>query len=202
MAKLNARAPITLVIGLIIILLLSFYICTKLSQYYIVTSSTRSNTSFADDNIMACVMKEENQCVLYPCHVQNNGEMKEVVPSNFGYAGHFVQRQMYNRTKPLPETLGDTGWASGCIVSDEYKFVFVHVLKSGGTAVKKFIKDSLCGTDAKVVNIEGSYTQVCKDIPEWIVRADGCKKSIRDHQDYFHFSFVRNPFTRLYSAYR
>lgn len=147
-------------------------------------------------------MKEENQCVLYPCHVQNNGEMKEVVPSNFGYAGHFVQRQMYNRTKPLPETLGDTGFASGCIISDEYKFVFVHVLKSGGTAVKKFIKDSLCGTDAKVVNIEGSYTQVCKDIPEWIVRADGCKKSIRDHQDYFHFSFVRNPFTRLYSAYR
>ena len=87
--------------------------------------------------------------------------------------------------------LGDTGWDSGCILSDEYKFVFIHVLKSGGTAVKKFIKDSLCGPD----------DSDCEHAPPTLVRAEGCIKSIRDHQDYFHFSFVRNPFSRLYSAY-
>lgn len=88
--------------------------------------------------------------------------------------------------------LGDTGWASGCILSDEYKFVFVHVLKSGGTAVKRFIRDSLgCAPD----------DHECADVPPTLVRAEGCIKAIRDHQSYFHFSFVRNPFSRLYSAY-
>lgn len=90
------------------------------------------------------------------------------------------------------EALGDTGWASGCILSDEYRFVFIHVLKSGGTAVKKFIKDSLCGPD----------DPDCAYAPKDLVRAEGCVKSIRDHQDYFHFSFVRNPFSRMFSAYR
>ena len=87
--------------------------------------------------------------------------------------------------------LGDTGWASGCILSDEYKFVFIHVLKSGGTAVKQFLKDSLCGPD----------DPECEHVNPSVVRAEGCIKSIRDHQDYFHFSFVRNPFSRMYSAY-
>ena len=88
--------------------------------------------------------------------------------------------------------LGDTGWASGCILSDEYKFVFIHVLKSGGTAVKEFIKQSLCGPD----------DNDCSHSPKSLVRTEGCIKSIRDHQDYFHFSFVRNPYSRIFSAYR
>jgi hypothetical protein len=58
--------------------------------------------------------------------------------------------------------------------------------------VKKFIKDSLCGPD----------DNDCEHAPKTLVRAEGCIKSIRDHQDYFHFSFVRNPFSRMYSAYR
>ncbi len=88
--------------------------------------------------------------------------------------------------------LGDTGWASGCILSDKYRFVFIHVLKSGGTAVKKFIKESLCEPD----------DHDCSRAPKSLVRAEGCIKSIRDHQDYFHFSFVRNPYSRIFSAYR
>lgn len=58
--------------------------------------------------------------------------------------------------------------------------------------MKKFIKDSLCGSD----------DNDCEHAPKTLVRAEGCIKSIRDHQDYFHFSFVRNPFSRMYSAYR
>ena len=58
--------------------------------------------------------------------------------------------------------------------------------------MKKFIKDSLCGPD----------DNDCEHAPKTLVRAEGCIKSIRDHQDYFHFSFVRNPFSRMYSAYR
>lgn len=58
--------------------------------------------------------------------------------------------------------------------------------------MKKFIRDSLCGPD----------DDDCEHVPKTLVRAEGCIKSIRDHQDYFHFSFVRNPFSRMYSAYR
>ena len=37
-------------------------------------------------------MKEENQCVLYPCHEQNNGEIKEVVEA---YDSPFVGSKSY-----------------------------------------------------------------------------------------------------------
>jgi len=163
-------------------------------MYAILTQSETSNmiANAADESeVKACVRKEENQCQLYPCE-ERNGATTEIVAPNrvFGYAGNFVHRDR-NITKPLPPSLGDTGWASGCILSEEYKFVFIHVLKSGGTGVKKFIKDSLCGP----ADIQ------CKHVPKTLVRAEGCIKSIRDHQDYFHFSFVRNPFSRLYSAY-
>ncbi|KAL9181385.1 hypothetical protein ACHAXT_010190 [Thalassiosira profunda] len=164
--------------GLLIVLAASFYMHSRL---FAATAP----------EIKACVRRFNNQCQVHPCE-ERDGVATAVAKRipNFGYAGNFVHR-VNNSTKPLPQTLGDTGWASGCILSDEYKFVFIHVLKSGGTAVKKFIKDSLCGPD----------DSECEQASATLVRAEGCIKAIRDHQEYFHFSFVRSPYSRLYSAY-
>ncbi|KAL3791553.1 hypothetical protein ACHAW5_000856 [Stephanodiscus triporus] len=196
-----------------------FLMVTSCYMYSLARALTSSSYAAVGLEVNSCVRKVEQQCKLYPCK-ERNGVMEEITPSSrfFGYAGNFVRRQG-NITKPHQLfSLGDTGWASGCILSDEYKFVFIHVLKSGGkvdrflssvqirsllsfvvnairfipgTAVKKFIRDSLCGID----------DDECEHVPTTLVRAEGCIKSIRDHQDYFHFSFVRNPFSRMYSAY-
>lgn len=158
------------VMGLIITVAATFYMHNKIL----------SAENEESDEVKACVRRKDDQCQLYPC-AERSGAVEEVAPPNpfFGYAGNFVHRDR-DMTKPLPKTLGDTGWASGCILSDEYKFVFIHVLKSGGTAVKKFIKDALCADSE------------CEYAPPTLVRAEGCIKAIRDHQDYFHFSFVRS----------
>jgi len=198
---LKAGFAICVLKGLVLLLLVSCYLYKQLTTQTLMSTATTDT-----DTVHACVRRddEQNQCSLpYPCQQSlENGDWEEIIerPSLFGYAGRFTHR-VGNNTKPLPETLGDTGWASGCLLSDEYKFVFIHVLKSGGTGVKKFIKDSLCGLDAEIENIDGSYSQKCTNMPATLIRAEGCKKSIRDHQDYFHFSFVRNPFSRMYSAY-
>eukprot|EP00581_Thalassiosira_minuscula_P012310 CAMPEP_0183719712 /NCGR_PEP_ID=MMETSP0737-20130205/12535_1 /TAXON_ID=385413 /ORGANISM="Thalassiosira miniscula, Strain CCMP1093" /LENGTH=356 /DNA_ID=CAMNT_0025949449 /DNA_START=250 /DNA_END=1320 /DNA_ORIENTATION=+ len=191
--RLIAIAAILLAKGLVITLAVSIHMYCQ-----ILNSDSRLHghyqTTFSP-SVMACVRNiSDEQCQIYPCEQRSNGDgaMEEISSPDpyFGYAGHFVYRDR-NITKPLPQTLGDTGWDSGCILSDEYKFVFVHVLKSGGTAVKKFIKDSLCGPD----------DSECAHVPETLVRAEGCIKAIKYHQSYFHFSFVRSPFSRLYSAY-
>mmetsp|Transcript_31284 Transcript_31284/g.75625 ORF Transcript_31284/g.75625 Transcript_31284/m.75625 type:complete len:352 (+) Transcript_31284:233-1288(+) len=193
--RLKSLAAVFLVKGLIVMLIASCYMYNALTQsenfLWPNNNIIPNAVAGGEPEVKACVRKvKENQCQLHPCK-ERNGVVGDVSPTPyFGYAGRFVHRYG-NLTKPLPFTLGDTGWASGCILSDKYKFVFIHVLKSGGTAVKKFLKDSLCGpADSE-----------CERVPETLIRAEGCIKSIRDHQDYFHFSFVRNPFSRMYSAY-
>ena len=88
---------------------------------------------------------------MYPC-INNNGVFVEITTpeSTFGYAGRFVHRDSdLGIQKPLMKTIGDKGWGSGCVISDEYKFVYIHVLKSGGTATKEFLRKALCGEDDK-----------------------------------------------------
>ncbi|KAL7482250.1 hypothetical protein ACHAW6_007928, partial [Cyclotella cf. meneghiniana] len=89
------------------------------------------------------------------------------------------------------ETIGDKGWGSGCVVSEKYKFVYIHVLKSGGTSTKEFLRKSLCGID----------DEDCKRVDPLILRPSGCRAAILNYTDYFTFSFVRNPFSRMYSMY-
>ncbi|KAL3776243.1 hypothetical protein ACHAWO_007816 [Cyclotella atomus] len=86
---------------------------------------------------------------------------------------------------------GGKSWASGCVVSHKYKFVYIHVLKSGGTATKEFIRKSLCGENDKD----------CSHVDRKIVSSVSCKLAMRQYPDYFTFTFVRNPFLRMYSMY-
>lgn len=141
-------------------------------------------------DVWACVRNAGDKCQLYPCIHENDSFVEtDVQERPFGYAGRFVHR--VDVDKQLMHTIGDRGWGSGCAISDAYKFVYIHVLKSGGTATKEFLRKSLCGVDDKD----------CKHVDPHILRPSGCRAAILNYTDYFTFSFVRNPFSRMYSMY-
>jgi len=72
-------------------------------------------------------------------------------------------------------------------ISTEYKFVFIHIPKTGGTT----LADTLPGADHNAMNF-----------PHWHVNAKYISNNIENYSDYFSFAFVRNPWDRLYSIYR
>ena len=130
------------------------------------------------------------KCELYPCTHQNGTFVETTAPMNWGYAGKFVQRDPGLKKQPMSRPGGKT-WASGCVVSDKYKFAYVHVLKSGGTATKEFLRKGLCGQDDKD----------CNKVDPAILRPVLCRKVFASNVNYFTFSFVRNPYSRMYSMY-
>jgi len=91
--RFNALTAIFLVKGLIIVLIASCYMYTKLTQHVVSV------------DVDACVRKVENKCELYPCQVQYNGAIEEIESPSpyFGYGGHFVHREE-NIGKALPES--------------------------------------------------------------------------------------------------
>jgi Sulfotransferase family len=85
---------------------------------------------------------------------------------------------------------GSARAGSGCALSVKYKFLYIHVLKSGGMTIKAFLKNALCGTTAKPCPMGDDVLEIVD-----------CAAAVLHHADYFVFSFVRNPFSRLYSGY-
>ena len=68
----------------------------------------------------------------------------------------------------------------GLLVNHAKKWAFIHIPKTGGTSV----------------------TEILCNIPETItVNSHGTLNDLRGIEDYFIFSFVRNPYTRLSSWY-
>lgn len=129
------------------------------------------------------------ECEMYSC-INEDGEFVQTSAHNPGYAGKFVHR-VKGVAKESMKRPGGKSWASGCVISQKYKFVYIHVLKSGGTATKEFIRKSLCGEDDKD----------CAHVNHQIVNPIGCKLAMKRYPDYFTFTFVRNPFSRMYSMY-
>lgn len=85
-----------------------------------------------------------------------------------------------------------------CLVSDEWKFIFVHTLRSGGTTIKETMKQALCG--------KGGYddnTQQCKDNAggRRRLRMQECSSALVESPKHFSFTFVRSPYSRWVSAY-
>ena len=130
------------------------------------------------------------RCEMYSCINKNGVFVETDSPDSSGYAGKFVHRDK-DVTKEQMKRPGGKNWASGCVISRKYKFIYIHVLKSGGSATKEFIRNSLCGEDDKD----------CLRVNYYVVGTLGCKRAISEHADYFTFSFVRNPFSRIFSMY-
>ncbi|MCF8055254.1 MAG: sulfotransferase family protein [Desulfocapsa sp.] len=101
------------------------------------------------------------------------------------------------------------------ILSHRYKFIFIHIGKTGGTSIAKTlcqlidsdleetkynkeIINSIGNNDNHGLHIDHTGNLNCKH-----VAANDLKKIIGDEiwQEYFIFSFVRNPYDRLLSMY-
>ena len=101
--------------------------------------------------------------------------------AHYGYG--LVHRQDRGLKMQIP---GAAKSGSGCALSHKYQFMFVHVLKSGGTTIKGFLQRALCNGTTKAC----PYLEIVD-----------CATAIVAHPHYFVFSFVRNPYSRMYSAY-
>jgi hypothetical protein len=70
------------------------------------------------------------------------------------------------------------------MISHKHKCIFIHIPKSAGTSVERFLRD------------------VDPDIPAKVLRKRGFSRFLNDHLDYYVFSFVRNPYSRFVSAWK
>lgn len=72
------------------------------------------------------------------------------------------------------------------LISDEYRFVFVHIQKTGGDTLSRMLKEQVPDLRA-----QGAKHERMSDNPALLV----------DYASYFKFAFVRNPWDRLVSWY-
>lgn len=85
---------------------------------------------------------------------------------------------------------------AGCAISHKYKFIYIHVLKSGGSSIKDFLRVALCSES------EQTDPKCMIDQPEKKLAIVNCGTAIKKYgHSYFVWSFVRNPFARLFSGY-
>ena len=129
----------------------------------------------------ACVSRSSDTgiCEMHRCGGDGNGTNHDM--SRVGEY-RFIVHDRNNTRGRLPLFSG----GRGCAISHRYKFIYIHVQKSGGMTVKTILKRGLCG----------GVTQTCDDLE--IV---DCNSAIYGFPQYFVFTFVRNPFSRIYSAY-
>ena len=76
---------------------------------------------------------------------------------------------------------------------DKYKFIYIHVPKTGGTSVKKILNDKI---DIDGWKIDGEFVRYDKHTH---TKIDA--KWHSEYKDYFKFSFVRHPYEWIMSYY-
>lgn len=82
------------------------------------------------------------------------------------------------------------------IISHEYKFIFIHIGKTGGTSIEKVLCEHL--------NLDFEQTKRNPEEEWWKhIWAKYMKEYIGEEiwNDYFTFAFVRNPFDLILSLY-
>ena len=93
------------------------------------------------------------------------------------------------------------------IVSEKYRFIFVHIPKSGGSSCDKALKRSLPLWERShwLTHKRSKHQSLCvvqermrMERPSWRYF---WQKPLPNLTDYFTFSFVRNPWDRVVSLY-
>ena len=115
-----------------------------------------------------CVQKKSSSstCILSQC--------ESTSPGMFHYNNTF------DRGKRM--TLSGTPTAgSGCAISHNYKFIYIHVLKSGGMTIKAFLKRALCNRTATPCPMGRNVLEIVN-----------CATAVSNHANYFVWSFVRD----------
>ncbi|CAB9516171.1 expressed unknown protein [Seminavis robusta] len=133
------------------------------------------------------------QLSLPPPESQESHNNHNIIVSSPNHYGHgFVHRPDIIRNSHTSMMLpGQAGSGSGCAISHKYQFIYIHVLKSGGMTLKTFLKQGLC---------QGSTKMPCA-LGQDHLQIVGCHSAVVQYPHYFVWSFVRNPFGRMYSIY-
>ena len=147
------------------------------------------------DKTNVCAVKNDNTCTIERCDPDNTS-LEEI-----NYRGGFIHRDDDIRGASM-RVSGSAMAGSGCAMSIKYKFVYIHVLKSGGISLKGFLKNALCGTQDNATSVAFSSRAPfsCKAGTNVLQIVD-CAAAIRQRPDFFVWSFVRNPYSRFYSEY-
>lgn len=124
------------------------------------------------------------KCSLVPCSAACAKEKEGVV---FPYKKQIKTPRKGPLRKTQPAVSGRAASHSGCGLSRKYKFVYLHVLKSGGSTFKSFLSSALCGP------------KPCAD--KKVFEVVDCDYALRQFPDFLTWSFVRNPYSRYYSAF-
>jgi hypothetical protein len=140
-----------------------------------------------------CAVRTKDGCAIQACPHQHQQDDNTTIPAAWNYGHGLVHRDNDIRGTTMM-TSGNAKSGSGCAMSTKYKFIYIHVLKSAGMTIKAFLKRALCGgtTGAEACSHENE-----REVLEIV----NCAAALQDHPDYFVWSFVRNPFSRLYSGY-
>lgn len=134
--------------------------------------------------------EDTNKCRLSTCSTDSSSASGV---SHYGYAGQNFTKsdRILGNTKKL--RFGGVGWENGCVISHKYKFIYLHVWKSGGTAIKSFLRKGLCGFSQP--------GDPCPEGPESFSMEMTCIDMVKKYPHYFTWTLARNPFSRMFSAY-
>ncbi|GFH55696.1 hypothetical protein CTEN210_12172 [Chaetoceros tenuissimus] len=136
-----------------------------------------------------------NMCKEMPPPSSVKEEELQSYIQNRGFAIRATE-ELQNMKEPM-QVNGKAKAGSGCAISHKYKFFFIHNLKVGGMTTKSFLKRALCpGGDPH------NHIFKCSSGDD-VLKVVDCKSGLRvaSKQSYFIFSFVRNPYSRLFSGF-
>ena len=97
------------------------------------------------------------------------------------FAGSLVNREEFNRLQDLRRQVTPEGYTLKDF--DRTQSIFLHIPKTGGVSVSRALYGNLAASHKTIEQYQLAF-------------------SARDFNRYFKFCFVRNPWDRLYSAYR
>ncbi len=84
------------------------------------------------------------------------------------------------------------------MISHKYQFLFIHIPKCAGTTIERTLADN---EDIFNWNFRGGHTMDPNPLPFGGLRKEALSRTINEFQEYYYFTFVRNPFARILSTY-
>eukprot|EP00291_Cryptomonas_curvata_P007537 CAMPEP_0172204112 /NCGR_PEP_ID=MMETSP1050-20130122/31724_1 /TAXON_ID=233186 /ORGANISM="Cryptomonas curvata, Strain CCAP979/52" /LENGTH=320 /DNA_ID=CAMNT_0012882533 /DNA_START=320 /DNA_END=1282 /DNA_ORIENTATION=+ len=150
------------------------------------TSSSDGSSSTAGE--ICYHYTEAGRCSLAPCPGQQ--------AAHTHYRG-FVREVQYPGPAHPNRTYGACFMCSiysrQCMVSVAHRFIYIHVMKTGGNTFQSFLQGALCGDPA--TNRKNACPWAMRDRLQFMP----CAHALAMHRDFFKWSFVRDPVQRAVS---